>query len=266
MTESATSPESTSDIVTTKRLGEHVLEVTMNRGPANALAPDLLAALDEACQVADETEGIKFVIFRSAVDGFFAAGADIKHMRTIDAQSFSEYGDQMRAVNDRIEGADWISIAAIDGLALGGGLELGLACTFRTAGARARLGLPEAGIGLLPGAGGTQRLPRLVGHGRAVDIILTARQVDVDEAMDIGLVQRRGDSGAVNAALALVDELSGNSLPAMVAGARCVAVAHELPLAEGVAFEKAAEEGLFTDGEAAEGIAAFVGKRRPEFH
>lgn len=265
MTENAMSSEPNSELVTTKRLGEHVFQVTMNRGPANALAPELLTALDVACRVADETEGIKFVIFCSAVEGFFAAGADIKHMQTIDARSFSAYGDQMRAVNDRIEGADWISIAAIDGLALGGGLELGLACTFRTAGPRARMGLPEAGIGLLPGAGGTQRLPRLVGHGRAVDIILTARQVGVDEAMDIGLVQRRGDTGAVEAALALVDELKGNSLPAMVAGAKCVAVANDLSLAEGVAYEKAAEERLFTDGEAAEGIAAFVGKRRPEF-
>src|SRR5699024_10337939 len=148
---------------------------------------------------------------------------------------------------------------------LGGGLELALACTFRTAGPEARLGLPEAGIGLLPGAGGTQRLPRLVGHGRAVDIILTARQVHAQEAHDIGLVQRITDGSAVDAALALVDELADNSLPAMVAGAACVAAAHDRPLAEGIALEKASEEDLFTNGEPAEGIAASVENRPPNF-
>lgn len=253
------------NLVSTEVVRDDVLTVTMSRGPANALAPELLTALDEACKVADETPGIKFVIFTSDLDGFFAAGADIKHMRTIDAASFAAYGDQMRAVNDRIEAANWISIAALDGTALGGGLELALACTFRTAGPEARLGLPEAGIGLLPGAGGTQRLPRLVGHGRAVDIILTARQVHAQEAHDIGLVQRITDGSAVDAALALVDELADNSLSAMVAGAACVAAAHDRPLAEGIALEKASEEDLFTNGEAAEGIAAFVGKRPPNF-
>ncbi|SDS49932.1 enoyl-CoA hydratase [Brevibacterium sandarakinum] len=265
MTDSTEHSTDSSDLVTTEVIRDDVLKVTMSRGPANALAPELLSALDEACQQADDTPGIKFVIFESSLEGFFAAGADIKHMRTIDARSFAEYGDQMRAVNDRIENANWISIAALDGMALGGGLELALACTFRTAGPRARLGLPEAGIGLLPGAGGTQRLPRLVGHGRAVDIVLTARQVRTQEAFDIGLVQRVAEGSALDSALSLVEELSGNSLPAMVAGARCVGAAHSMSLTEGIALEKSSEEGLFTNGEAEEGIAAFVGKRAPKF-
>lgn len=265
MADSTAGQANSGGLVTTEVIRDGVLAVTMNRGPANALAPELLTALDEACQIADDTPGIKFVVFTSSLEGFFAAGADIKHMRTIDASSFADYGDQMRAVNDRIETANWISIAALDGMALGGGLELALACTFRTAGPDARLGLPESGIGLLPGAGGTQRLPRLVGHGRAMDIILTARQVRTQEAFDIGLVQRVTDGSAVDSALALVDELSGNSLPAMVAGARCIGAAHDMPLAEGIALEKSSEEDLFTNGEAAEGIAAFVGKRRPDF-
>src|SRR6266496_2501423 len=157
--------------------------VTMDRPPANALGVPIL-------------------------DGLQAA---------IDADSFLAYGDQMRAVNDRLAGAGWISIAAVDGLALGGGLELALACTLRVSGPRGRFGLPEVKLGLIPGAGGTQRLPRLVGRGRALDIMLTARQVRPDEALTICLVDRCTDDDVLKGALALAGELVTSSLPAQLA-------------------------------------------------
>jgi enoyl-CoA hydratase len=260
-----TERSSGSDSVTWSRPALGVLLVVLDRPPANALAPPLLDGLHAALDAAEQAGDVKVVVLSSAVDGFFAAGADIKHLSSIDAASFTAYGDTMRAVNDRLAGAPFLSIAAVDGLALGGGLELALSCTLRVSGPRARFGLPEVKIGLIPGAGGTQRLPRLVGRGRALDIMLTARQVPADEALAIGLVDRVHAVAAVEGALALADELVGASLPAQLAVVASVDAASDLPLAEGFAVEVAQEQALFEHGEAAEGIAAFVGRRRPQF-
>jgi enoyl-CoA hydratase len=171
----------------------------------------------------------------------------------------------MRAVNDRLAASSWISIAAVDGLALGGGLELAMACTMRVSGPRGRFGLPEVKLGLIPGAGGTQRLPRLVGRGRALDIMLTARQVRPDEALAIGLVDRLADGDVVKEALALASGLVTSSLSAQLAVIRAVNAAFELPPDEGLRYEALLEQGLFVDGEAAEGIRAFIAKRPPDF-
>jgi enoyl-CoA hydratase len=205
------------------------------------------------------------MIVSSALDGFFAAGADIRHLAKIDAASFAACGAQMRAVNDRIAAAPWLSVAAVDGLALGGGLELALACTLRVSGPRARYGLPEVKLGLISGAGGTQRLPRLVGRGRALDIMLTARQVPADEALAIGLVDRLAEGDARQEALDLAGALTGASLPAQRAVVAAADAAFDLPIEAGFKYEADQEQSLFADGEAAEGIAAFVGKRPPRF-
>ncbi|MCW2816116.1 MAG: echA4 [Nocardioides sp.] len=239
--------------------------VTLERPPANALGIPLLQGMHDAIGAAEDAGDVKVMVVRSLLDGFFAAGADIKHMSTIDAESFLAYGTQMRAVNDRLAAAPWISVAAIDGLALGGGLELAMACTLRVAGPRAQLGLPEVRLGLIPGAGGTQRLPRLVGRGRALDMMLTARQVGTAEALEIGLVDRVTDGDVVEAALELAIGLTRSSLPAQLAVVRSVDAAFELPMEQGLAFEAQQEQRLFEHGEAAEGIAAFVAKRAPRF-
>ena len=242
-----------------------VVVVTMERPPANALGPALLEGMHAAIDAAEAAGDVKVMVVESALDGFFAAGADIKHLSSIDAGSFTAYGATMRSVNDRLASAPWISIAAVDGLALGGGLELALACTLRVSGPRGRFGLPEVLIGLIPGAGGTQRLPQMVGRGRALDIMLTARQVPADEAHRIGLVDRVTDGDVLGAALAFAAELGGASLPAQLAVVRAVDAAFDLPLAEGADFEVAQEQNLFEVGEAAEGITAFVEKRAPRF-
>jgi enoyl-CoA hydratase len=140
-----------------------------------------------------------------------------------------------------------------------------MACTLRVCGPRARFGLPEVKLGLIPGAGGTQRLPQLVGRGRALDIMLTARQVGAEEALAIGLVDRRTDGDVLEQARALAAEIVPSSLPAQLAVTRTVGAAFEMPLAEGFAYEAAQEQALFTHGEAAEGITAFVEKRPPNF-
>src|SRR5690625_527152 len=253
------------DVVTWETARHGVMVVTMERGPANALGTPLLDGLHDAIDAAEAAGDVKVVVIRSAIDGFFAAGADIKHLGTIDAEAFTAYGDQMRAVNDRLEAGGFLSIAAVDGVALGGGMELSMACTFRVATAAARFGLPEVKIGLIPGAGGTQRLPRLVGRGAALDIIVTGRQVGIEEAKAIGLVDRVADGEIMDAVFALIDEFDGASLPAQIAGVRSVNAAYDLPFAEGAEVELQQEQGLFEHGEAEEGIKAFIEKRRPNF-
>ena len=135
------------------------------------------AALDAFAESA-----ARALVVTSAIDGFFAAGADIKLMAAADTDAFSAYGTSLRRLLGRIAGLDRPSIAAIDGRALGGGLELALACSLRIGSSRVFLGLPEPKLGLIPGAGGTQRLPRLVGRGRALEIMLTGREVCAAEA------------------------------------------------------------------------------------
>jgi enoyl-CoA hydratase/carnithine racemase len=252
-------------VVTWRTESPGITVVTLARPPANALGLPILEGLDAAIDAAETAGDVKVMVISSAIEGFFAAGADIKHMSTIDAESFLAYGDTMRAVNDRLAGSPWISIAAVDGLALGGGLELAMACTLRVAGPRAKLGLPEVKLGLIPGAGGTQRLPQLVGRGRALDIMLTARQVRAEEALSIGLVDRLADGDVEKVALELAAELVTASLPAQLAVVRTVDAAFEMPLAQGFAYEAQQEQGLFENGEAAEGIEAFLAKRPPNF-
>jgi len=252
-------------VVTWHRHSPGVWIVTLDRPPANALGMPILDGLHAAIDAAEQEGDVHVMVVKSALDGFFAAGADIKHMSSIDAESFMAYGDKMRSVNNRLAAAPWISVAAVDGLALGGGLELAMACTLRVSGSRGKFGLPEVKLGLIPGAGGTQRLPQLVGWGRALDIMLTARQVTADEAQAIGLIDRLTDGDVVKEALALAAELVTSSLPAQLAVVRTVNAAFEMPLDEGIRFEALQEQGLFEKGEAAEGIRAFIAKRPPNF-
>src|SRR5271156_2858408 len=217
------------------RITGSVIEIILNRPPANALGLPIIDGLHKALDAADALPA-KVIVVSSAVPGFFAAGADIKHMSTVDAASFGAYGDALRGAVERLAAHPAVSVAAVDGLALGGGLELAMACSLRVAGSSARLGLPEVKLGLIPGAGGTQRLPHLVGRGRALDIMLTGREVDAEEALRIGLVDRLVPAGtAAEAARELARELCAASSPAQRAVGRTGAAADGRRLSGGVA-------------------------------
>jgi len=220
-----------------------IVEFVLDRPPANALGPEIITGLHTAMDYA-QTVDAKVIVVASVVDGFFAAGADIKHMSAIDAASFRGYGDALR-----------------------GALELAMACTLRVGAASARLGLPEVKLGLIPGAGGTQRLPRLIGRGRALDLMLTGRQVEADEAFWIGLIDRFAEPGTTARATAwrLARELEAASTPAQLAVVRTVDAAYDRPLPDGLRFEVEQVQDLFERGEALEGLRAFVNKRTPEF-
>lgn len=237
--------------------------VTMSNPPANQLGTGLVDGLTAAL---DEFDGspARVLVIRSAIGGFFAAGADIKLMATADLAVFRAYGASLRKVLDRIAALDRPSIAAIGGRALGGGLELALACSLRTASTSAVLGLPEPKLGLIPGAGGTQRLPRLVGRGRALDLLLTGRDLVAAEALAIGLVDRVADDAAA-AASDLASQLAALSRPGLAAILRCVDDASELPLTEGLAREARRVEQLFDSNDGREGLAAFLARRPARF-
>jgi enoyl-CoA hydratase/carnithine racemase len=247
------------------RIAGSIIEIILNRPPANALGPPLLEGLHKGLDAADALPA-KVIVVSSALPGFFAAGADIKHMSSVDAESFAEYGDALRSAVERLAAQPALSVAAVDGLALGGGLELAMACSLRVAGSSVRLGLPEVKLGLIPGGGGTQRLPRLVGRGRALDIMLTGREVDAEEALRIGLVDRLVPAGtAVDAARELARELCAASSPAQRAVVKTVDAAYDRPLAEGLRYEAEQVNELFERGEAMEGLRAFLDKRAPQF-
>ncbi len=240
-----------------------VLHAVLSRAPVNALGPPLVAELGD---LVDEFEGGpgKVLVLSSAVPGFFAAGADLKHVAGLNGQQFADYRDAARAPFERLAACPKPSIAVLDGRALGGGLELALACTLRFASRTARLGLPEVHLGLIPGAGATQRLPRLVGHGRALELLLTGREIHADEAWRIGLVDRLLYRDCVDETLEIAARLARTSAPAMAAIKSCVDVAHDLPHERGMAVEGVALLSLFEEGEARERIAAFLEKRPPK--
>jgi enoyl-CoA hydratase len=253
-------------VVTWERTGNAVLRVSLRRPPANALGLPLIDGLNQALDEAAVAPAVKTIIVDSELPGFFAAGADIKYMAKAGAADFAAYGRALRAILDRLAAPHWLSVAAVEGLALGGGLELALACTLRVAGADARFGLPEVKLGLIPGAGGTQRLPRLVGRGHALDIMLTGRQVAADEAYRMGLISRLVPAGQAGPeALSLTADLGRPSRAAQQAVIRTVDAAYETALPDGLAYEAEQVQMLFGGEEAKEGIAAFLEKRPPDF-
>lgn len=256
----------TDDAAVTSHYADGVVVVTLGRRPANALGEPIINGLAAVLDEIERRPDVETVVIASALPGFFAAGADIKHMASIDVAGFTAYGDRLRGLLDRLAGSERITIAAVEGRALGGGCELAMACTLRVAGAGALFGLPEVKLGLIPGAGGTQRLPRMVGRGRALEIMLSAREVPAAEAGAIGLVDRvTAPGGALNGALALAAELAHMSRPALAAVIRSVDAAFDLPLDEGSRFEAGQVGELFSHGEGREGIAAFLEKRAPKF-
>ncbi|MEO6654346.1 MAG: enoyl-CoA hydratase-related protein [Ilumatobacteraceae bacterium] len=253
-----------SDLVGTE-LVDRVAVITMMSPPANASSLDLIAALDDAVTAALDS-GAAVVVFRSGLDRFFAAGADLKLLAEATPTDFHHYLGTLRSFIERLDQLPQPSIAAIDGMALGGGLELALACTLRIASPRAQLGVPEVKLGLIPGAGGTQRLPRLIGRAAAVDLLITGRSIDGNHAFDVGLVDRLVPADdLVDETVQLAQTLANGPKQALSAIMRCVDASTDLPFAAGMDVEADYVEQLFATPDAREGIAAFIEKRTPTF-
>jgi enoyl-CoA hydratase len=223
--------------------------------------------LRELAQAFDEVAGgdARALIVTGAGAKAFCAGADIKELvgRSLTEQRRDAAFGQ--AVLARLDTLPMPSVAAINGYAFGGGLELALACTFRIAVPGAKMGLPEIKLGLIPGYGGTQRLPRAVGEARALEMILCGRTVEAEEALRMGLVHRVADGDPVESAKAFARGFTGFGLPALRLARDAVKRALEVPLHEGLNIEADLNTLAFQTRDAAEGMSAFMEKRKPGF-
>ena len=239
--------------------------ITLNR-PAqlNALNDALMDALGEALLQFDADEGVGAIVITGS-DKAFAAGADIAVMA--DWTYMDVYRDQFITRNwETIRQVRKPVIAAVAGYAMGGGCELALACDIVIAAESAQFALPEIKLAMLPGAGGTQRLPRAIGKAKAMDMCLSARMLSAQEADRYGLVSRVVLDAELQAtALQLATQIAGYSAPALMAIKESVNRAYEASLSEGILFERRELHARFASEDAHEGMHAFLGKRKPDF-
>ncbi len=250
--------------VTLEHDGE-IAVLTLDRPEAlNALSFALIERISEALVEVDRSDARALVIVGSG-ERAFCAGADIAELtgRSLaDQKRGAELGQATFARLDRLRIP---SIAVLQGYAFGGGLELALACTFRVATAQAKLGLPEVKLGLIPGYGGTQRLPRLIGEARAMEMILTGRTVAGEEALAIGLVNRIVPSPALAAAFAFAREFTVHGRLAVQFAREAVQRAATGALEDGLRAEADLSTLAYRTADAEEGMQAFLGKRPPRF-
>jgi enoyl-CoA hydratase/carnithine racemase len=234
----------------------------LDHPPANGLSPDTVDALRRAWEALDGS-GVRVLVIASANARLFCAGADIKAFTGMDEASGRDYVAGTHALLRAFERSPIVTIAAVNGLALGGGCELAMACDLRVAAASARFGQPEIKLGIIPGFGGTQRLARLVGSAKALELNLVGEPLGASDAAALGLVNRVvPDDELLGAALALAETLAAQA-PLAVAAIKRVSANADLDA--GIAAEQAAFAEVFQTADAREGIAAFLEKRPPAF-
>jgi enoyl-CoA hydratase len=240
--------------------------ITLNRPEAlNALSFSLLADLGRVLDDVAQSDARALLIIGAGAKAF-CAGADIKELTgrsLMEQKRGAALGQETFA---KVERLPMPSLAIINGYAFGGGLELALACTVRVATRNAKMGLPEIKLGLIPGYGGTQRLPRVIGEARAIEMIMTGRTIDAEEAHRIGLVHSLIDGNALEQGVAYARTFSGYSLPVLGFAREAVARALATPLSEGLKIEADLATLAYQTKDAAEGMAAFIAKRKPEFN
>lgn len=241
--------------------------VRLDRPKVNALNAQVASEIDAAIAQAKNDEAVRSVVIWGGPK-VFAAGADIKEMETRDAVSMYKYIGEFQDVFARLEQLPKPTIAAINGYALGGGCELTLACDFRICASDSNLGQPEILLGVIPGAGGTQRLPRLVGVGRAKDIIYSGRFVPADEALSIGLVNEVVEPDAVyERAVKLAERYARGPGVALMAAKQAIHNGMQVDMTNGLLIERQAFAALFASEDQKIGMKSFIenGPGKAEF-
>jgi len=245
---------------------QHVAVLTIKSPPANALSTSLLNDLDKRLDEIENDNNVKAVILNGE-GKFFSAGADIKEFTSLqnasDYESLSEKGQDLFK---RIEHYTIPVIAAIHGAALGGGLELAMACHIRIVGENAKLGLPELTLGIIPGFAGTQRLPNYVGTAKAYEMILTGQPITGKEALTVGLANHAvQDEGVFEKAFELAETIAAKSKLTIDEVMKLIPYAKSEQFSKGVQEEAKAFGRIFGTEDASEGIQAFIEKRKPNF-
>lgn len=250
-----------------KKLDGSVGYAVLNRPPVNALSGALLGAIENVLQEWEKMESVRCVVITGPGSKFFCAGADVKEIKdALTSGAASDLVERGHRIFAKIESYPKPVIAGINGLALGGGLELAMACHLRVASETARLGLPEILLGIIPGFGGTQRLPRLIPPGIALEWILSGKQVPAAEAAQLGLLNAVFPADGLEKGLAdLAAGLASKPPIAVREALQAVTVGRFLPLREGLQVEKQGFCVLAKTEDALEGLNAMLEKRAPAF-
>ena len=243
----------------------HIVKVTLNRErQANALSLALLEELQETLSRINEENDVRVVMITGAGAKAFCAGADLKERANMNEEQVRHAVGMIRSTMDMVEQLSQPVIAAINGIALGGGTELSLACDIRIASETASLGLTETSLAIIPGAGGTQRLPRLIGIGRAKELIYTARRISVAEAQEYGLVEHVVPAEELEEkTLEIAKQIAANGPIAVRLAKEAITNGMQVDLQTGLQMEKQAYEGVIHTKDRLEGLQAFREKRKP---
>lgn len=241
--------------------------ITLNRPKAlNALNAATIYEMDGLLDAIAKDDSIKVVIVTGSGERSFVAGADITEMKSMSAMEGRNWGKLAQAVFNKLENLPQPVIAAVNGFALGGGCELAMACDIRIASEKAKFGQPEVTLGIIPGFGGTQRLSRLVGKGRAKELLFTGDMIDANEACRIGLVNKvvAGDE-LIASAKAMAEKIMSRGLAAVQLCKAAVNEGLDMDLESGIAYEAEVFGLCFATADQKEGMAAFVEKRKANF-
>ncbi|HJW71614.1 MAG TPA: enoyl-CoA hydratase-related protein [Geothrix sp.] len=232
----------------------------------NALGRQLMTEFRQALAELRFDASVRVLVVHSLVPGVFCAGADLKERAGMSPAETAAFVHGLRSGFTELEDLPMPVIAVLEGAAFGGGLELALAADLRVAGAEARMGLVETSLAIIPGAGGTQRLPRLIGAARAKELIFSSRRIGAEDAAQVGLVNRVAPAGqALEAALALAREILPNGPVALRMAKQAVNRGLELDRDSGLAFEQACYAQIIPTQDRLEGLAAFREKRKPQY-
>ncbi|MFJ9039256.1 enoyl-CoA hydratase/isomerase family protein [Streptomyces sp. NPDC102406] len=245
----------------------HVAELVLDRPKAmNAVSSDMARAIGAACEALGGDRDVRAVVVTSSNERAFCVGADLKERNSFSDAELVRQRPVARAAYTGVLDLPMPTIAAVHGFALGGGFELALACDLIVADASAVVGLPEVSVGVIPGGGGTQLLPRRVGAARAAELIFSARRVEAEEAGRLSLVDQVVAAGQDRTeALALAARIAANSPVGLRAAKRALRLGHGLDLRAGLEVEDAAWRSVAFSGDRAEGVAAFNEKRAPRW-